>query len=293
MRLETRVIKTSDGIELFVRDYSPEQSDPTRTVYWVHGLGEHGGRIGHVAEVLTQWGWRMIIADLRGHGLSTGTRTHVKSFDEYSDDIALIWDQFGLNNGATVLLGHSMGGLIAIRTVQTRRVVPSSLVLSSPLLGIKIPVNPLIVLAGSILVKFIPTFRFSNRVDPANMTHDSHFVALRRADKLITKTVTASWFFAMSAALVAAQRDAAEITVPLLALQGSLDQTTDPEAMESWWSRVLSADRGLIVLEGHFHELFFEPDWHGTTDKMLEWLEQQNRNRISEMIMYFNVKERR
>ena len=116
---------------------------------------------------------------------------------------------------------------------------------------------------------------------------------MRRADKLIEKTVTASWYFAMRAALEAAQRDAAHVTLPVLGLQGSCDQTTDLYAMEDWWCRIRSSDKGLIVLEGHLHELFFEPDWRGTTDKMLEWLDQQNRNRISDSIMPFNLKERR
>jgi lysophospholipase len=182
----------------------------------------------------------------------------------------------------TVLLGHSMGGLVAVRAVQSKRVDPFAMVISSPLLGLRVHINPIVVMVGQLALPLIPTLRFSNRIDPANMTHDDHFAEIRRNDKLIVKTVTASWFFAMRAAVDAAQQDAAKVNLPVLALQGSLDETTDPDAMARWWERIRSRDKGLIVLEGHFHELFFEPDWRGTTDQMLEWMEQMVRMRPAE-----------
>ena len=273
MRLETQNIQTPDGTELFVRTYHPRKFDPARTLYWVHGLGEHGGRHEHLATILAERGWRMVIADLRGHGRSSGIRTHVRSFREYVDDIAHIWAQMELNTGRTVLLGHSMGGLIATRTVQSQKIVPSSLVLSSPLLGLKLRVNPITLMLGTMLVRMVPTARFSNGIDPRNMTHDPEFSSLRRGDPLINKTVTAGWYFAMRDAMAAGQAEAPEVSLPVLALQGTLDRTTDPDAMADWWLRIQSQEKSMIVLEDHFHELFFEPDWRETIQKTIDWLE--------------------
>ncbi|WP_010586796.1 alpha/beta fold hydrolase [Schlesneria paludicola] len=273
MRLETQTIHTPDGIELFVRTYHPKKFDPARTLYWVHGLGEHGGRHEHLAQVLADRGWRMIIADLRGHGRSTGIRTHVRSFHEYVDDIAHVWTQMELNTGRTVLLGHSMGGLIAARTAQSQLIAPSSLILSSPLLGLKLRVNPVTLMLGTLLVRVVPTARFSNGIDPRNMTHDPEFSTLRRNDPYINKTVTASWYFAMRDAMSAAQAHAENVSLPVLALQGTLDRTTDPDAMADWWLRIRSQEKSMIVLEDHFHELFFEPDWRETIQKTIDWLD--------------------
>jgi lysophospholipase len=281
MRLESQTVKARDGIELFVRSYWPDQPAPGRVVYWVHGLGEHGGRHAHIAEVFAKNGWRMIVADLRGHGRSGGIPTYVKSFDDYADDIAAIWEQLGLNDAPPVLLGHSMGGLVAVRTVQTGSVHPSALVLSSPLLGLKLRVNPVTVMLGRILVHFYPTVRFSNGIDPANMTRDSEFAALRRGDALINKTVTAGWFVAMQSALQAAKEDASKVSLPVLALQGGNDQTTDPVALSDWWDRIRSIEKKLILFPNHVHELFFEPDWRETTLQMLNWLEQQQDQRFA------------
>ena len=279
MQQKTEIFKTADGVDLLVRTYSPDEPDPERVLFWVHGLGEHGGRHEHVANGFAQRGWTMIVADVRGHGRSGGVPTHVAAFDQYSDDIAFLWERLGLNRIAPVLLGHSMGGLIAIRTVQLQRVAPSALVLSSPLLGLKLHVNPLTKLLGRILVQFRPTTRFSNGIDPANLTSDAGFAALRRGDPLINKTVTAGWFFAMQTALAAAERDAALISLPVLAIQGDADRTTDPAAMASWWDRIRSTEKQLVVLPDHLHELFFAEDWNNTLGVMLDWLQQQQQRR--------------
>lgn len=275
MRLDTHVVEAADGVKLFVRCYLPENSNTHRTLYWVHGVGEHGGRHAHIAEAVTERGYRMIIADLRGHGRSTGIPTHVRSFNDYVSDIRRVWKHFELDEASTILLGHSMGGLIALRAVQTENVSPLALVLSSPLLGLKLRVNPWTVMLGRVLVQFAPTARFSNGIDAANMTRDVEFAQLRRSDELINKTVTAGWFFAMKSALASAGQESGKVALPVLALQGGLDRTTDPAAMADWWERIVSRDKTLYVLEDHLHELFFEADWRETTAQMLDWLDKR------------------
>lgn len=275
MQLTTQVIVTPDGINLFTRTYHPLEPVPGRTIYWVHGLGEHGGRYEHLVREMTGRGWTVIISDLRGHGRSTGVATHVHSFQEYVDDIRLVWDWMQLAAGQTVLLGHSMGGLVVIRAAQMGSVVPSRLVLSAPLLGVKVRINPLTILLGSLFVPLFPRLRLSNGIDPANMTHNAEFLAQRRGDPLINKTVTAGWFFAMRDALAQAWREAPRLSLPVFAIQGMSDKTTDPQALQDWWQRLGSTDKKLVMLDDHFHELFLEDDWRQTTGQMLDWLEQR------------------
>lgn len=273
MELLTSEIESSNGVRLFIRDHRPLGTWST-TLVSVHGLGEHGGRYEHFSEWLVQHGFRVIIGDLRGHGRSAGTRTHVLTFDEYPADLGLIWRHFQLEKSSTVLFGHSMGGLIAVRAVQSGLVDPAALVLTSPLLGLKLRVNPLKRLLGKLLVRFLPETRFRNGLDPSNMTRDPRFAEERRNDPLIVRTVTASWFFAMQRAIVQAHRDVARITIPILAFRGMADETTDGDVLSTWLSRTNSPIRDLVSLPTHVHEVFHESDWKESMERMTQWLEQ-------------------
>ena len=111
---------------------------PVAIALIVHGLGEHGGRYGTVAEALTAAGIETHAYDHRGHGGSGGRRGHVEQWSQLHDDLAeriqrLRADQPDL---PFVLYGHSLGGMIASGYVLSDepRPQPDLLVLSSPAL---------------------------------------------------------------------------------------------------------------------------------------------------------------
>lgn len=274
MQVESGEIEGVGGIRLFVRDHRPADITSSPTFFCVHGLGEHGGRYEHFSEWLVNRGCRVIVCDLRGHGRSAGTRTHVLDFDEYPADIGQVWRHFGLQKQSTVLFGHSMGGLIAVRAIQTGVLDPGALVMTSPLLGLKLRVNPLKKLLGQMLVGIIPKARFSNGLDPKNMTRDARFAEERRNDPLIVRTVTASWFFSMQRAIQLAQRDAEKVDVPILAFRGMADETTDGDVLSTWLTQTRSPTTELVSLPLHVHEVFHESDWVESMDRMKLWLGQ-------------------
>ena len=79
----------------------------------VHGYSGSGRDWAGVADQLAR-GRRVVMLHQRGHGLSTNTgdsATYV--FDQLVDDLSAFVDALGL--GTFDLLGHSMGGLVAMR----------------------------------------------------------------------------------------------------------------------------------------------------------------------------------
>lgn len=167
-----------------------------------------------------------------------------------------------------------MGGLVAVRAVQSGAVDPGALVLTSPLLGLKLRVNPLKRLLGQMLVGILPRTRFSNGLDPTNMTRDPRFAEERRNDPFIVRTVTASWFFAMQRAIQHAHRDAEKVAIPILAFRGMADETTDGDVLSTWLTKTRSPATELVSLPLHVHEVFHESDWIESMDRMRGWLEQ-------------------
>src|SRR6185436_3889565 len=108
--------------------------------------GEHGGRYPHVPHYLNSVVDGVYCFDHRGHGRSGGIRGHVEKFDHYIKDAALAitrlekqlkerFQQIEIH-----LLGHSMGGLIALLTLFSHTLLPvRSVTISAPLLGIRVP----------------------------------------------------------------------------------------------------------------------------------------------------------
>ena len=262
-----------DGVDLFVRHFRAHTALAERNLVIIHGASEHGGRYGHVARAAAARGWNVLTPDLRGHGQSGGVPVHVNKFGRYLDDLDQLWGHFQLDPLRTALLAHSMGGLVAIRYVQTRPPRVQALVLSSPLLGLLVKVPLLTRVLGRVLYFVAPRTRFQSLVDPADTTRDPELLEQRLADPLIHRSLTASWFFEMQSALRKAHRAAKDLTLPLLVMQAGVERVVDPLASQQWTEAVSSSDKTFQLFPEHLHEVLNEPDRQETIAGMLDWLE--------------------
>src|SRR4029450_12297013 len=98
----------------------------------------HTGRYAHVLSFLAERSFTGYAFDLRGHGRSDGLGGHVDSFDDYLQDLRSVHELAAREHPGLplFLLGHSMGGLVALRYAQRGGGGLRGLVLASPLLGI-------------------------------------------------------------------------------------------------------------------------------------------------------------
>jgi lysophospholipase len=266
-------VSARPGTELFVRRYTPGRPDADRTLVLVHGAGEHGGRYEHFVAAALDRQWNIIAGDLRGHGQSGGTPTHLDHFGQYLDDLDAVWSHFDLVPERTAVLGHSLGGLVAARFAQTRPDRLAALVLSSPLLAFGMRVPRLKRTLGRMCLLVAPRTRFRTTVRPEQITRSADVLTLRRSDPFTNRTVTAGWYFRVLDALYDCWCDAPRLTSPLLLLQGEADEIVHAEAPYRWWPQTAAHDKSLWVLPGHLHELLNEPGWPQTADRILTWLD--------------------
>lgn len=109
----------------------------THVVLLVHGYGEHIGRYDHVADALVAHGAVVYGLDHQGHGRSAGERVLITDFGGVVEDLRRLADYATEESPRlpVVLIGHSMGGLIAARYAQRYGATLAALVLSGPVLG--------------------------------------------------------------------------------------------------------------------------------------------------------------
>lgn len=276
MRYDESKFRAVDGSNLFVRTYASDESDRcARTLVILHGTSEHGGRYHHFSQFAVKNGWNVVVPDLRGHGRSDGIPVHVDQFEQYLQDLDTLWQYCELNPHRTALLGHSFGGLISARFAQTRTDRLAALALMSPLLGLRVKVDPFTYALGRVMSVIAPTTRFQSKVDPEFTTHCPDALERRNSDPLIHRSVTASWFFEMKSALAGVWRDAAKQNVPVLAIQAGDDRIVDPDAVVPWLEKTSHADTSFHLIDDAYHELLNEPDWEITAGMVLEWLERR------------------
>jgi lysophospholipase len=269
-------VTANDSASLFVRSCTARPADRCgRTLVIIHGTSEHGGRYLHAAEAAVSRGWDVLIPDLRGHGRSDGIAVHIDRFDQYLQDLDTIWQYFELNPSRTAVLGHSFGGLVSIRFAETRASRLAALVPMSPLLGLRVKIDPLTYAIGRMMSVIAPTTRFQSKVPPEHTTRNAKALAKRASDPLLHRSVTASWFFQMKQALQDAHKDASAIVIPVLAMQAGADLIVDPLAVEPWLEKTGSSDRTLKILDEHYHELLNEEDWQETLNELLNWLDSR------------------
>jgi len=129
-----RTFEGSEG-SIFYRAWLPEA--PRRIVVMVHGYAEHSNRYAHVAAALASDGAAVYAEDHIGHGHSDGERALIADFEHVVDDLATLVDLArGDHPGLPVImLGHSMGGLLASRFAQRHPEVPAGLILCGAVVG--------------------------------------------------------------------------------------------------------------------------------------------------------------
>ncbi|GAA3672350.1 alpha/beta hydrolase [Nonomuraea antimicrobica] len=119
-----------------VREWPHER--PRYLAVLVHGYGEHIGRYEYVADRLVRHGAAVYGVDHMGHGRSEGDRVLVEDFEDVVTDVHSAEEHARAEHpGApVVLIGHSMGGMIAARHAQRYGPRLAALVLSGPVIGV-------------------------------------------------------------------------------------------------------------------------------------------------------------
>jgi alpha-beta hydrolase superfamily lysophospholipase len=262
---------TRDGLIQLRRRWQPE-GQARGVVLLLHGIGEHTGRYEHVGGHLAAAGFEVVGIDHRGYGQSGGRRAYVDSWSQFLDDVE---DQlaevrsFGL---PTVMLGHSMGGLIAASYCVDERPLPDLLVLSGPALGVDIDAKTkMLTRIGPMIRRVAPGYEIRDDWDPTVFAADVSVGEKYMDDPLRIDFATISLGLELFGAIESTQKRLGSLSVPTMCVHGRDDKLVPVGASEPL--EALGAHR--IVYDGLGHEVFNEPSGLDIVDDVIAWIDTQ------------------
>lgn len=265
----------SDGDNIALQDWPlPDGLALRAMVLVVHGLGEHAGRHDALAKRLNSWGFAVRGYDQYGHGESGGGRGQLPTPTRLLDDLADIIDSTRLRMPAgtpLIVLGHSLGGLVAARFVSLdlRRV--EGLVLSSPALDPGLSALQKLLLAT--LPHVAPNLAVGNGLDPGFLSHDPHVVAAYRADPRVHDRVSGRMARFIASAAAATVASASTWTVPTLLLYAGDDRIVNPAGSRAFDAAAPARVVTTQEFGGLYHELFNEADPEPVYAALKRWLD--------------------
>jgi alpha-beta hydrolase superfamily lysophospholipase len=273
-------LNTADGLKLHLQVWPA--AEPARgTALIVHGLGEHIGRYAHVAAKLNAWGWWAVGYDHRGHGRSDGARGGLHHVDDLLEDLGRVIDSVrAARPGPLLLLGHSLGGLVAARFVAGGIGTPEAwyrpvdgLVLSSPALDPGM--NPGQKLLLALLGRLAPNLGVGNGLKPEWISRDAAVVQRYTDDALVHDRVTPRLArFVVDSARVVRER-APRWTLPTLLLYAGSDRCVAPGGSAGFAAAAPQALLATHEFRALYHEIFNEPEQAQVFDRLREWLARQ------------------
>ena len=273
----------SGGTKIFWQAWLPPASRETMEerksrplILLAHGLGEHSSRYGNIVNRLLSRGYPIFALDHRGHGRSEGKRGHIMSFSEYLEDLktlqALALEKTGKNR--TVLIGHSLGGLIALCYALENQETLAGVVSSGPALKLRVQVPWIKAFLGKTLSRILPALTMDNGLNPEHLSHDPKVVQDYIQDPLVHKKVSARWFTEINSRMEWALAQAPKLTIPVLLIHGADDQLTDPRGTEAFAQKAGSVRKKLIIYPGLYHESFNEVEKEKPLRDLENWLNE-------------------
>lgn len=262
--------------QLAIYDWPTQLVHPRGTVLLIHGLSEHSGRYALMAEQLNAWGFDVRGYDQYGHGLSSGTRGRLPLGHRFVDDLVAVVShtrEHLVNASPLIVLGHSMGGLVATSAIARGLCQVDGLVLSSPaFIAVLRPWHKLLL---DWLPQWLNRLCVDNGIEPEWISRNPAWVNNYANDPLVHRRISAElglWILSEGAYCIEA---AQQWATPTLLLYAGNDKI-----VRSHGSTAFAMHAPAPWLETHaysemYHDIFNDPDHRQVFTDLSTWLDLQ------------------
>jgi len=246
-------------VDIFYRQWSPTAI--LGTILITHGVGEHSDAYQQTAQDLAKSGYQVFAWDVRGHGMSSGKRGHVSSFSHFCEDlhqlILFLADKFHQKNQPFFLFGHSMGGLITLKTyLNFRPKIVTGLILSSPTIGLNVPAPLFAIKFIKYLATKFPNLTFNSLIGARHLTRSPKFRQTQKLDKLRHNRASFSLLAGTLDAVAEINTSAEKFDIPILMVIARKDPLVSSAAAELFFKKIKSDKKKIVIFKHSRHEVF-------------------------------------
>lgn len=249
-----------------VRRWQPDDTVRAEVVL-VHGIGEHCGRYERTGSLLAEAGLAVTAVDLVGFGATGGPRGFVPDWTLFLDQVGALVDEARQSGKPVVLLGHSLGGLIALEYALSERRQPDLLVLSAPAIAGGAGWQRLV---APFSARVAPKLRLPTAVKAEQLSRDPAVGEAYFADPLVQTAATTK----LGAEAFEAQERVTEamprLSIPTLVIHGGADTLVPPTASVEI-GELPGVERRLYPTLRH--ELFNEPEGPEVVSAVIDWID--------------------
>lgn len=261
-----------DGARLALRRAEP--AAPRAVIFLLHGFGDHSGRYAHVAEWAVARGLALWALDQRGHGGSPGPRGHIARFAQYLADVAALRRRAAAERPAPqLLLGHSLGGLVALRYLQSAPLGVAGAVVTSPWIATAMRAPAWKLAAARVLADVLPGVGMATGLDTGLLSTDPSVGVAADRDPLYHQRMTPRAWREIQAAQSAVVTEADRVTTPLLMLLAGDDRIVSNAAARAL-GRALPMPAEVVEYDGMFHEILNERERGRVLADLGAWLDR-------------------
>lgn len=266
--VDTTAMTASDGSAVPTTRWGPDR--PKAVILALHGFGDHGAStFSKAAEFWADQGIATIAPDQRGFGRNP-SRGHWPGAEGMIADAATFMAQVRAGHcGPLIVLGHSMGGGIALAAAETA--APDAMILAAPAIWGGDALNPLHRALAWAVAFVTPDRRFSGR-GVVRIQASDNIEALRALgrDPLYLSPPSAREILGLVRITDRASTAAAKVDKPALMLLGAQDEIVPNDTVRDVFGR-LGGPKQVIEYPEGWHLLFRDLQAETVWKDVAEW----------------------
>jgi alpha-beta hydrolase superfamily lysophospholipase len=262
-----------DGARLSIRR-EPARGSARGSLVLVHGWGDYTGRWGEQAGWLAERGIHVIGIDQRGHGLTPGTRGHVDRFAQYLSDLAAVRKLAESEApGPQFLMGHSFGGFIVLRYLETAPRRVAGAIALTPYVDLYQPPARWKVVMANAIVDLLPRLPIPTGLAYDEISRDKAVVDRFHHDPHCHQKMTPRAYTEAMANLAVLQAERERIHTPLFVALAGEDHIVSTTAAADF-AHGVAGDVTVKTFAGMYHNILHEPDRERVYAELGPWVER-------------------